>query len=265
MYSKINIGDKRMNITSFVFSPTGGTSRVAGALTSVWHDVHYTQIDLTKSDYPYENIMLSKDEVCYISFPVYEGRVPKVVLDRLARVKVNGARLVMVAVYGNRAIDDALLEMKQEATTMGFRPIAAVGAVAEHSILRQHATGRPDKEDLRELEKFGEIIKERILNGECSDVEVPGKMPYCVINTPGTQPTADDRCNRCGVCSMVCPVGAISKEKPNETNHEICIACMRCVSVCPKKARSYEKATVEKISRKLARFFEGRKTNQLYM
>lgn len=254
-----------MNITSLVFSPTGGTARVASALTAVWNDAHYVKIDISKVNYDYKIIEFSEDDVCYISFPVYEGRVPAVVLDRLSEMKANHVRTVLVAVYGNRSVDDALLEMKTEATKMGFRPVAAVAAVAEHSILRQHATGRPDEYDLTELEQFGEIIKARILSGEISEIEVPGKYPYCVIKNPGMKPTADENCNLCGSCSVVCPVGAIPKAMPNQTDHDKCIACMRCVTICPQNARCYEKETVNRIAKKIARLFEGRKSNNLYL
>lgn len=164
-----------MNITSLVFSPTSETARVARTLTSVWKKVHYTQIDLTKDDYPYESLSFEENDVCYTCFPVYEGRVPKIVLDRLSRMKAAGAPLVIVAVYGNQSNDDALLEMKNEATAMGFCPVAAVAAVAERTVLRHRAAGRPDEWDIAELEQFGEIIRARILSKEKLEIEVPGK------------------------------------------------------------------------------------------
>ena len=43
----------------------------------------------------------------------------------------------------------------------GFRCAAAVAvaAVAEHSIMRQFATGRPDSDDLAELSRFAKEIR----------------------------------------------------------------------------------------------------------
>jgi len=46
------------------------------------------------------------------------------------------------------------------------------------------------------------------------------------------------RCNRCGVCADVCPMGCthIRDEKESEfLSHHECIYCLRCVEFCPKK------------------------------
>ena len=59
-------------------------------------------------------------------------------------------------VYGNRAYDDTLLELKTRLKRAGFRCAAAVAAVAEHSIMCQFATGRPDPGDLAEYFGFTE-------------------------------------------------------------------------------------------------------------
>ena len=45
-------------------------------------------------------------------------------------VNPHGAKCVVVAVFGNRAYDDALLEMQDVASETGFRVIAAVAGVA---------------------------------------------------------------------------------------------------------------------------------------
>lgn len=62
---------------------------------------------------------------------------------------------MVVAVYGNRAYEDALVEMQDVATEMGFQVIAAVAAIAEHSVCRVYGTGRPDEKDAKELASFG--------------------------------------------------------------------------------------------------------------
>ena len=47
-----------------------------------------------------------------------------------------------------------LLELQSILTAAGFRCAAAVAAIAEHSILRQFAQGRPDTEDEAQLNQF---------------------------------------------------------------------------------------------------------------
>ena len=93
----------------------------------------------------------SKEDLAVIAVPSYAGRVPAVAVQRLAAVKGNGARAVLVCVYGNRAYEDTLVELADTAKEAGFRVMAAVSAIAEHSIARQFAAGRPDAEDAQRL------------------------------------------------------------------------------------------------------------------
>ena len=48
--------------------------------------------------------------------PVYAGRVPALAVERLKGIKTSGVKCVIVAVYGNRAYEDALVEMQDVAT-----------------------------------------------------------------------------------------------------------------------------------------------------
>ena len=59
-------------------------------------------------------------------------------------MKGNQARAVLVCVYGNRAYEDTLIELKDVADKAGFVPAAAVATIAEHSIMHKFAAGRPD-------------------------------------------------------------------------------------------------------------------------
>lgn len=79
---------------------------------------------------------IHEEDFAIIAMPVFAGRVPALAVERLRRIKSNHARCAIVAVYGNRTYDDALLEMQDVATEMGFRVVAAVSTVAEHSIAR---------------------------------------------------------------------------------------------------------------------------------
>ena len=47
---------------------------------------------------------------------VYAGRVPALAVERLKGIKTSGVKCVIVAVYGNRAYEDALVEMQDVAT-----------------------------------------------------------------------------------------------------------------------------------------------------
>ncbi len=225
-----------MNIHQLTFSPTGGTRRVSELLCRAFEAESYITELCTKAEnlkYPSVNA----DDLVVISMPVYAGRLPALAVERLKGVKANGCKCVVVAVYGNRAYEDALVEMQDVATEMGFRVIAAVAAIAEHSICRMYGAGRPDMQDAKELASFGLRILNKFKNVRSpTPLELSGNRPY-KPGCSGPYPVANDDCAKCGICAAECPTGAISLENPRDNNQELCIGCMRCVSVCPTQSR----------------------------
>ena len=255
-----------MKIVNLVFSPTGGVKKVATELAAAWANEEVVEIDLTNKDTDFSQISLLDADACYICFPVFEGRVLKVIQDRLAAMKKDKLPTVMVAVFGNRAIDDALLEMRDEISKMGYVPVAAISASVQHSSLPQFAAGRPDADDKAELRAFNEQIKERILSGFVPEkLEVPGNYPYCVLRAPNLKPMTSDECISCGACAQSCPTGAIPVDEPNTTDVDKCVGCMRCIRICPVQARDIDHEKVDKFLSKLAKIFIERKPNTLYL
>ena len=135
-----------MNIEKWIiahFSPTGGTKKVADAIAAGF-PIPVVEMNLTKED---SVVNLGQNDALMAVLPVYAGRVPQISLERLSSLKGNGQKAVAVVVYGNREYDDALLETKDALEACGFRVIAAAAFIAEHSIVRSIAAGRPDAQD----------------------------------------------------------------------------------------------------------------------
>lgn len=110
-----------------------------------------------------------------IAMPSYGGRCPVPAIERLKQIKGNQADCIVVAVYGNRAYDDTLIELEDTASSLGFNVIAGISAVAEHSIMHQYATNRPDFTDKEQLAKFAKMILNR---NDYDTTTIPGKRPY---------------------------------------------------------------------------------------
>lgn len=144
-----------MKLYNIVFSPTGGTKKVSALLTGTL-DGKIITVDLTHSKQNFCTVHLTQEDAAVISVPSYGGRVPAVAVERLTQLNGQGARAVLVCVYGNRAYEDTLVELEDAAKQAGFRVIAAVAAVAEHSIVRQFAAGRPDAQDAKQLSDFAQ-------------------------------------------------------------------------------------------------------------
>ena len=166
-----------MKLYNIVFSPTGGTKKVADCLTGALEgDV--TTVDLTDSKQDLNTVSLTKEDAAVISVPSYGGRVPAVAAERLGVVHGNGARAILVCVYGNRAYEDTLVELEDAAKQAGFQVIAAIAAIAEHSIARQFAAGRPDAQDIAQLSDFAKQIQHKLSEADTSEPAIPGNRPY---------------------------------------------------------------------------------------
>ena len=251
-----------MSCFEVIFSPTGGTKKVPHILAGKLSD-RSECIDLTDPKVDFASFSFAADDICLLAVPSFGGRVPAVAAERLRLLRGNGAKAVLVAVYGNRAYEDTLVELQDIAENAGFRSIAAVAAVAEHSIMRQFATGRPDADDVRELERFAEVIRQRAESENIPLLDVPGNRPYKEWHSSPMYPETNQDCCFCGACAAVCPVGAIPLENPQKTNTGMCISCMRCISVCPSHARELKKLLLDGVALKLQKVCSGRKSNEL--
>ena len=171
------------------FSPTGGTKKVADILAgNLGKEV--CEVDICCD---IEKMTLQSDDVCLVSVPSFAGRVPQIAVERLKKISGNGAKAILNCVYGNREWDDTLTELQDTLVSCGFVCVAAVAAVAEHSIFRQFATGRPDKDDAKELAEF--VLP--VVRWERSTKLIPARpiktavSVVCVVNTfaPNTPAT----------------------------------------------------------------------------
>ena len=207
---------------------------------------------------------IHEEDLAVIAMPVFAGRVPALAVERLRMVNPHEAKCVVIAVFGNRAYDDALLEIQDVAREMGFRVIAAVGAVAEHSIIRKYGQGRPDADDEQTLKQFGADILSKAESSDCTMPQVPGNRPY---KKGGKVPHPKGRsgCNRCGVCAKQCPADAIPLSDPKTVDVAKCISCMKCVSVCPTGARSIGVVMNFLATQGLKKVCATRKENELYL
>lgn len=255
-----------MDVTQIIFSPTGGTKQVADIITKVW-GMSVNEIDLTNAKTDYTALSLKKEDIAVIAIPSYGGRVPSLAADRISKIRGNQAQCVIVCVYGNRAYEDTLIELKDIAEKSGFKVIAAVAAIAEHSIMHQYAAGRPDTQDKQELQDFAEKILEKINSGvaETSTMQIPGNYPYKKAGGVGLVPKADNKCTNCGLCAENCPAQAISKENLKAADSKKCISCMRCVVKCPQSARKVNGAMVSAAALAMKKACSTRKENELYI
>ena len=107
-----------MNKYRIIFSPTGGTEKVANAITKFWNEVK--DIDLSKTNLDFSRISLTEEDIAVIAMPSFGGVAPQLALDRLAKMEGNQCKCVIVAVYGNRALRIRLYRWKIMLLKQGF-------------------------------------------------------------------------------------------------------------------------------------------------
>lgn len=256
-----------MNVLQITFSPTGGTEKVAEILTKAWEGATVKKIDLSNAETDYSLLDLEKEDIAIIAVPSYGGRVPNIAVQRISNIQGKQTLCVLVCVYGNRAFEDTLAELNDAARKSGFRVIAAVAAIAEHSIMHQYASGRPDARDEKELTFFAQRILNKI-NGSITELappQIPGNRPHKKTSGVGLTPKANNTCTGCALCAQQCPVKAINTKNLKATDSTKCISCMRCVVKCPQSARKVNKALVSAAALAIKKACSTRKENELYI
>ncbi|MFU2361946.1 MAG: EFR1 family ferrodoxin [Phascolarctobacterium sp.] len=242
----------------YYFSPTGGTKKVSDIFAAavgkdvVWHDLGDKQM-LTEQP---------QGELIIVTAPVFAGRIPSVVREKIKTLAGEGKKAVTIAVYGNRAYEDALLEMNDILKQAGFTVIAAAAFVAQHSIVPEVGTGRPDAEDIKEIRAFAEAVKN---STSAENIHVPGNRPYKPEMKVAAAPLSLSSCTACGVCAKICPTDAIAAaEGKMVTDVSKCILCMACVHACPLQARILPPPLQEKTDNMLAAFRDIRNKNEVF-
>lgn len=253
------------------FSPTGTTRTVIGAVAE-GIGAPTSAFDLTLPDIHAP----APGEIAVIGTPVYAGRVPGTAAARLRRhVRGMGRPAVLVVVYGNRAFEDALLELRDIALELGFAPVAGAAFIGEHSFSTPQwpvAEARPDATDREKAVSFGRSVRE-MLEGvsapaDLPPLEVPGNVPY----RQGVQPSAicpetdAQTCVLCGECARSCPSGAIGLADGSVlTDAPLCLRCCACTRVCPVGARVMLNEKILEFGRMLSTQYAQRREPEFFL
>lgn len=253
-----------MKCYEIYFSPTGGTKKVLDIISSVW-DCEKEAIDIMDRNKDFTKYCFGKEDICLVAVPSFGGRVPEIATERLSMMKGNHAKAAAICVYGNRAYEDTLLELKNTLSSASFSCEAGIVAIAEHSIVRKFAAGRPNEEDKEDLISFANKLKEKFSKNDADEIHVPGNFPYKEYKVIPVHSEAKKDCTKCGICAAKCPVGAIDKEHPDKAGTSKCIYCMGCVAVCPQKVRKVNKIIVAAAGQKLKKVCTEPKKNELYI
>lgn len=251
-----------MNSLMVYFSATKTTEKIVKAIGMGLGD-SVTYVDITNMNKK-QMIDTVGYDIIILASPIYGEQIPEMIFSKFQQLELKDKKLIGISVYGNIGYGISLLQYRKLAIQGGASLFALGACIGEHTYATKSLDigyGRPDEKDLREAEQFGEKIRNKYQEGNLQmfSVEAPSsKLPQFISNFPdsGTRliirsPKADnEKCNRCGACSILCPAGAIDKDTLR-IDESKCLRCYACVKRCPKLARTggLKYAPMEKVFR----------------
>jgi len=264
------------------FSPTGGTKKYTKALAEAAASAlgaDFAEYDYTLPKARERVLSFEEGELVFIGTPVYAGRVPNKLIGFVQdNFEGNGALGVPVAVYGNRSVDNGLIELRIEMENNGFHTIAGAALVSQHVMSNIMAAGRPDENDIAYIKEFGKKVADKVisLKDYPAPIAVKGIEPVPAYYTPldengqpakflKAKPVTDaEKCTECGICAAVCPMGSIDKENVFEVPG-VCIKCQACVRKCPEDAKHFTDPVMLSHIKMLETNYSRRAENEVFI
>jgi len=269
-------------ITALYFSPTGATARVAETISDALAEQLRLPLEKFSFTRPLEREKVynfTESDLVVIASPTYAGKLPnKILPDFQGKLRGNGALAVPVVTFGNRSYDNSLAELCAVLVENGFRVAAAGAFVCRHAFAEELAYGRPGWSDSFEMKQFAKQITAKLKtlpDGPLPLLQVPGDAdaPYYVPKGLDGEPakflkakpkTNLSRCNNCGACARLCPMGAIDPKNVSSVPGT-CIKCQCCVHRCTRRAKFFDDPAFLSHKAMLEANYTEPKENELFL
>ncbi|MDL2296522.1 EFR1 family ferrodoxin [Bacteroidales bacterium OttesenSCG-928-B11] len=269
------------HVCAIYFSPTGTTEKV---VTAIAHRIGETlripvdTFNFTPKAARESLKTFTTNHIAVFGMPVIAGRLPNLLLNYLDTIQGNGALAIPVVLFGNRAYDDALMELREIMSRNGFRTIAAAAFVGEHSFSNILAQGRPDEKDMAIARDFADQVAGKIISGAdlTEPVSINGQLPLRPYYQPRdragnpidirkVKPHTDrSLCLDCKICAESCPLGAINHDHVEKIT-DPCMKCCACIKKCPVGAKYFDDPNFLYHKLELEQRYTGRSEPELFL
>jgi len=227
-------------VSTLYFSPTHGTKAVVNAVAQGTALPQGQEINATQPAVRQQKYSFGPEELLVIGMPVYGGRIPAICFDFVGSLQGDHTPVILLAVYGNRDYDHALLELHALLAHKGFETMGAGAFIAPHSYNVEIGAGRPNAEDVAQAQELGHAVVEKIAAGAAPMSIFDLMKPQS--KGKGVGPVVSDKCVNCGTCAAGCPSGAIDAKNFPNIDGSKCIMCCACIRYCPQGAIAFPEA-----------------------
>jgi len=238
------------------FTGTGNSKYIATSLSKQLNDKLICLNDLIKTKNK-SDINSNNDNLIIVT-PTYAWRMPRLVNEYLASIKINNAKNIYFVMscggeIGNSAKYNKELASKLNLTYKGsvgilmpdnyiimFKPVPEDKCIsmikdANNKIKEVASYIFENKEFKKPRNNLYDRLMSRIVNKQFYKYKISEKGFYI-----------SDKCIGCGECEKGCPLNNIKLVNKKPTWGNNCTHCMRCLSYCPENAINYKNKTETK-------------------
>ena len=192
-------------------------------------------------------------------FPVYIGGPPLLVSEFAEKIDLDAADEIFALVTMGSAGDGAWKRLNSILKKRSYRMDAAytVKTPTNYMLLGDVLPEEHEIAVITAARSDLERIAGKITGGEHGFEKGPFLMNFfnSALHTPlkgrlraqGAQFRADEKCNNCGTCELVCPVHNITITGVNPPEWgDACESCFACINYCPRNAIQSGKKTASR-------------------
>ncbi|MBN1496058.1 MAG: EFR1 family ferrodoxin [Spirochaetes bacterium] len=204
-----------------------------------------------------ENASASADaDAVGLVFPVHIWGVPGLVIRFLEHLRPRPGTYCFAAAVNAGQVSRTLIQLKHLMRDRGLTLSAGFDVVLPSNYIPWGGPGPAERLEELYREARNKIVRSAgaVKNRERRPVD-RGPLWQRIIFTAlykwtfGMVPKldrdfwTDDKCNACGICEKVCPVGNIAIESGRPVWRHRCEQCLACIQWCPQEAIQYGKKT----------------------
>jgi ferredoxin len=250
-----------MKTAIYYFSGTGNSLALAKELGKELGDSEVYPISkIMKAVKGTDKRFSPSAERIVIVTPVYVSGLPNIVADFAARIRLGeGKKAYAIATYGGMAgkvlvMLDTIMKVEGPGLSAGFLVKMPGNCITLYS-----AKSKSKQDELFRIAKLKiKDIARQITEGVDSKVE----QTFSILNTmfPGSVHKkmmekmkendkdfyVTEKCNSCGICVKICPVGNIELKDGKPVWNHHCEQCLACIQWCPMEAIQHGDKTIKR-------------------